>query len=62
MTTAGVDRAGAGPASWRTGVRVAAWWLLVGTASGAVVGLVIGGIGGRLAMLVLRQRPPAPWA
>ena len=58
MTTAGVDRAGAGPASWRTGVWIAAWWLLVGAASGAVVGLVIGGIGGRLAMLVLRQQSP----
>lgn len=58
MTTAGVDRAGAGPASWRTGVRIAAWWLLVGAASGAVAGVVIGGIGGRLAMLVLRQQSP----
>ena len=45
-------------ASWRTGVRIAAWWLLVGAASGAVAGVVIGGIGGRLAMLVLRQQSP----
>jgi hypothetical protein len=34
--------------------REVAWRLLVGTGAGAIVGLVIGGIGGRLVMLVLR--------
>ena len=31
-----------------------AWWVLVGTASGAIAGFLVGGIGGRLAMLLLR--------
>ena len=36
------------------GLRQTAWWILVGTAAGAIAGLLIGGIGGRLAMLLLR--------
>lgn len=36
------------------GLRETAWWVLVGTAAGAIAGLLIGGIGGRLAMLLLR--------
>lgn len=35
-----------------------AWWLLVGTAAGAIAGLVVGGVGGRLAMLLLRLTSP----
>ena len=35
-----------------------AWRVLAGTAAGAIVGLVIGGIGGRLAMLLLRLTTP----
>ena len=31
-----------------------AWWVLVGAASGAIAGLLVGGVGGRLAMLLLR--------
>jgi hypothetical protein len=34
------------------------WWVLVGAASGAVAGIVVGGIGGRLAMLLLRLTSP----
>jgi len=30
------------------------WWVLRGTAAGAIAGFVVGGIGGRLAMLLLR--------
>lgn len=30
------------------------WWVLLGTAAGAVAGFLVGGIGGRLAMLLLR--------
>ena len=35
-------------------VRAVAWWVLVGTAAGALAGAVVGGVGGRLAMLLLR--------
>lgn len=35
-------------------VREVAWRFIVGAGAGAIVGVVIGGIGGRLAMLVLR--------
>lgn len=35
-----------------------AWPLLVGAAAGAIAGLVVGGIGGRLAMLLLRITSP----
>lgn len=30
------------------------WWVLVGAAAGAIAGFLVGGIGGRLAMLLLR--------
>ena len=30
------------------------WWALVGTAAGAIAGVVVGGLGGRLTMLLLR--------
>lgn len=39
-------------------VRHVAWWALVGVASGAIAGLLVGGIGGRLAMLLLRLTSP----
>ena len=35
-------------------LRQTAWWVLKGTAAGAVAGFLVGGIGGRLAMLLLR--------
>lgn len=35
-----------------------AWWVLVGVGSGAIAGFLIGGIGGRLAMLLLRLTSP----
>src|SRR5262245_33209394 len=36
----------------------AAWLVLAGTAAGAVAGLLVGGVGGRLAMLLLRVTSP----
>ena len=39
-------------------LRGVAWWVLVGLAAGALIGFVIGGIGGRLAMLLLRFTSP----
>lgn len=35
-----------------------AWWVLVGAASGAIAGFLVGGVGGRLAMLLLRLTSP----
>jgi hypothetical protein len=35
-----------------------AWWVLVGVGSGAIAGFLIGGIGGRVAMLLLRLTSP----
>jgi hypothetical protein len=35
-----------------------AWWVLVGAASGALAGALVGGFGGRLAMLLLRLTSP----
>ena len=45
-------------ASLRSDARDIAWWVLVGAAGGAVAGLVVGGVGGRLAMLLLRLTSP----
>ncbi|MFN0153876.1 MAG: hypothetical protein ACKVUT_05805 [Gaiella sp.] len=42
----------------RDDARAIAWWLLAGAASGAIAGLLIGGVGGRLAMLLLRLTSP----
>jgi hypothetical protein len=39
-------------------LRTVGWWMLVGAASGAIAGLLVGGIGGRLAMLLLRLTSP----
>lgn len=38
--------------------RDVAWWVLAGAAAGAISGLVVGGVGGRLAMLLLRLTSP----
>jgi hypothetical protein len=38
--------------------RLAAWWVAVGLVAGSLAGAVVGGIGGRLAMLVLRLATP----
>ena len=35
-----------------------AWWVLVGAAAGAIAGALVGGVGGRLAMLLLRLTSP----
>jgi hypothetical protein len=44
--------------STRGDLRAVAWWVLVGVAAGAIAGLLVGGIGGRLAMLLLRLTSP----
>jgi hypothetical protein len=44
--------------STRDAARAIGWWVLVGAASGAIAGFVFGGIGGRLAMLLLRLTSP----
>lgn len=38
--------------------RLAAWWVAVGLVAGSLAGALVGGIGGRLAMLVLRLATP----
>jgi hypothetical protein len=40
--------------SFREDLRAVTWWVLVGAAAGGFSGFVVGGIGGRLAMLLLR--------
>lgn len=44
-----------GYATWRDDARIVAWWVAVAAAVGGIVGLVVGGIGGRLLMLILRS-------
>jgi hypothetical protein len=39
-------------------VRGMGWRILVGTSAGVVAGIVVGGVGGRLAMLLLRLTSP----
>lgn len=39
-------------------MRSVVWWVLVGAGGGAIAGFVVGGIGGRLAMLLLRVTSP----
>lgn len=46
------------PSRLRSDAGDVAWWVLAGAAAGAVAGLVVGGIGGRLAMLLLRLTSP----
>jgi hypothetical protein len=38
--------------------RLAAWWVAVGLVAGSLAGALVGGIGGRLAMLILRLTTP----
>lgn len=58
MTVASAERHRGELASWRTDLRVLAWWLALGAGMGALAGLVVGGIGGRVLMLVLRVQTP----
>ncbi len=51
----GVTTAAALPAR---DLRTAVWWITLGAGSGALAGIVFGGVGGRLAMLVLRVNSP----
>lgn len=44
--------------SLRDDARAVAWWVLVGVAAGGIAGFVVGGLGGRLAMLLLRLTSP----
>jgi len=39
-------------------IREVSWWVLVGAGCGAFAGVVVGGLGGRLAMLLLRLTSP----
>lgn len=47
-----------GSATFAADAREVAWWVLVGAGAGAIAGFLVGGIGGRLAMLVLRLTSP----
>lgn len=58
MATASDGHPPGAPAPWRADARLVAWWLAVGAGAGALVGLVVGGIGGRLLMLALRLESP----
>src|SRR4029079_19057210 len=42
----------------RDDARAVAWWVLLGAGSGAIAGALVGGVGGRLAMLLLRITSP----
>lgn len=46
------------PSASRAEAREVAWWVLVGAAAGAIAGFAVGGVGGRLAMLLLRLTSP----
>lgn len=58
MRESGVHVEEQGVVSMRDDAKAVAWWVLVGTASGAIAGLLVGGVGGRLAMLLLRLTSP----
>ena len=45
-------------ATVRQDAAAVAWWVLVGAASGTIAGALVGGVGGRLAMLLLRLTSP----
>ena len=45
-------------ATARRDAAAVAWWVIVGAASGAIAGALVGGMGGRLAMLLLRLTSP----
>jgi len=42
----------------RDDLRAGAWWLLLGGAAGSLGGLLVGGLGGRVLMLLLRHTSP----
>ena len=42
----------------RDDARAVGWWVLLGAGSGAIAGALVGGVGGRLAMLLLRITSP----
>lgn len=44
--------------SFAQDARAVGWWVLVGAGAGAVAGFLVGGLGGRLAMLSLRLTSP----
>jgi hypothetical protein len=44
--------------TFREDARSVAWWVVVGAAAGAIAGFLVGGVGGRLAMLLLRLTSP----
>ncbi len=48
------ERTRARRAAVRDEISSIVWWVLVGAAAGAIAGFLVGGIGGRLAMLLLR--------
>ena len=58
MPVASAEQHGGEFASWRADVRVLAWWLALGAGVGALAGLVVGGVGGRVLMLILRLQNP----
>ena len=49
----------AGDARRADEVRVLLRWMALGAAAGSLSGLIVGGLGGRLLMLALRERSPA---
>lgn len=51
-------RTGRGSTRFAADARDIAWWVLVGAAAGAIAGATVGGVGGRLAMLLLRLTSP----
>ncbi len=53
-----ISSAASGSAAVRDDAAAVAWWVVVGTASGAIAGALVGGVGGRLAMLLLRVTSP----
>jgi hypothetical protein len=44
--------------SVRADLKAVSWWVMAGAAAGAIAGCLVGGIGGRLAMLLLRVTSP----
>lgn len=58
MTATGIDRAGPRDGQWQREFMSLARRALLGAAAGGAAGMVVGGIGGRVAMLVLRMTSP----
>ena len=53
-----VSSAASSSVAVRDDAAAVAWWVVVGAASGALAGGLVGGVGGRLAMLLLRLTSP----